>query len=144
MTLKSRLIAGVRDNNIREKLLNQAQALDYFNTRDLFLQLDANRQQAQALARAANVYAIRHQGPSPVLSRSNGSPSLRHRGQRFQTQRAPPTTPNPSSSRQSSGQNCQSTQPECWRCGRRHSPATCPARNWKCYSCQRSGHTSRV
>ena len=141
-TLKNRLIAGVRDN-IREKLLHQAQGLDYFNTRDFFLQLDANRQQAQALARAANVYAIRHQGPSPMFSRSKGSSPQRHREQRFQTQRAPSTTANSSSSRQSPGQNSQSTQPECWRCGRHHNPATCPARGWKCYTCQQSGHTSR-
>jgi len=63
MNMKSRLIAGVRDN-IREKLLNQGTGLEHFGTKELFLQLDSNRQQAQALARAANVYAVcQHQSP---------------------------------------------------------------------------------
>lgn len=31
----------------------------------------------------------------------------------------------------------------CFRCGRHHNPAMCPARDWKCYTCGRKGHISR-
>ncbi|KAJ6638946.1 hypothetical protein Bhyg_11684 [Pseudolycoriella hygida] len=29
---------------------------------------------------------------------------------------------------------------DCSRCGRQHNENTCPARDWKCYSCEKTGH----
>lgn len=31
---------------------------------------------------------------------------------------------------------------QCRRCGRRHDEKTCPAVNWQCFTCSRTGHTS--
>ena len=148
MNLKSRLISGVRDNNIREKFLNQATNLDYFGTKKLFLHLDSNRQQAQALARAANVFAVRQHQPS--RSPSNGSRRLHSNRQRNQGQHASkvaPSSARPPQRASSQGQPTQGqgtpAQGDCWRCGRRHNPSTCPARFWTCCNCQQQGHTSR-
>lgn len=30
----------------------------------------------------------------------------------------------------------------CYRCGRRHDPDQCPARNWECFNCNKKGHIS--
>jgi len=59
MTLKSRLLAGISSDRIRENLLAQSAALDYYGTKALFLQMDAARLQSQALARAAQVHTVR-------------------------------------------------------------------------------------
>lgn len=32
----------------------------------------------------------------------------------------------------------------CYRCGRKHSPVTCPARAWECFSCHHVGNTRTV
>jgi Reverse transcriptase (RNA-dependent DNA polymerase) len=32
----------------------------------------------------------------------------------------------------------------CFRCGRAHNPHTCPASEWQCFRCQRTGHTSKM
>ncbi|KAJ6642265.1 hypothetical protein Bhyg_07212, partial [Pseudolycoriella hygida] len=37
-----------------------------------------------------------------------------------------------------------SVDKECRRCGRLHNPNTCPAVNWKCFVCQKTGHTSKM
>jgi len=82
MTLKSRLLAGISSDSIRERLLAQSTALDYSGTKALFLQMDAARAQSQVLARAANVNAVRqpaqHQrqvSGQPRSSRSKQQPS---------------------------------------------------------------------
>ncbi|EDS42184.1 conserved hypothetical protein [Culex quinquefasciatus] len=44
--------------------------------------------------------------------------------------------------RRGEGQVSNSRFGPCFRCGRHHNPATCPARGWKCYTCGRKGHIS--
>ncbi|XP_055528865.1 uncharacterized protein LOC129720942 isoform X2 [Wyeomyia smithii] len=38
----------------------------------------------------------------------------------------------------------EKTKQRCHRCGRNHNASSCPAREWKCFVCQRVGHTSRT
>ena len=137
MTLKSRLLAGIRDDRIRETLLSQSLNQDYEATKTLFLQLDANRLQSEALARAANVHKVQPQrGP-----RGRGN----QRGPRRSTFN-PTSTPG----RQGANRHGPARQggpataaAECWRCGRAHDPSTCAARNWTCFTCNKPGHAAR-
>lgn len=46
--------------------------------------------------------------------------------------------------RSKSPNNSQSGFAECRRCGRKHNPKTCPAVNWKCFVCNKTGHTSKM
>jgi len=111
MNLKSRLIAGVRCDRIRETLLTQAKTFDYTATRALFLSLDAARQQSQALARAAHINVARQPAKQP---RGCGNGASRSPNQR----RAPKeSTSSPGPDRPSSSANAK-----CWRCYRRHTP----------------------
>nr|CAH7734325.1 unnamed protein product [Callosobruchus chinensis] len=32
----------------------------------------------------------------------------------------------------------------CFRCGRKHDPKKCPAKEWECFKCRKRGHTSHV
>ena len=32
----------------------------------------------------------------------------------------------------------------CYRCNRKHDATTCPAKEWECFKCKKTGHTSRV
>nr|CAI5867369.1 unnamed protein product [Callosobruchus analis] len=38
----------------------------------------------------------------------------------------------------------QMLRKSCFRCGRKHDPEKCPAKEWECFNCKKRGHTSRV
>nr|CAH7751883.1 unnamed protein product [Callosobruchus chinensis] len=38
----------------------------------------------------------------------------------------------------------QMPRKSCFRCGRKHDPEKCPAKEWECFKCRKRGHTSRV
>jgi len=59
----SRLVAGVRDDRIRDALLSQAVDMDCNARKTLLFQLSAARAQSQALARAADVFQANRQRP---------------------------------------------------------------------------------
>jgi len=132
MTLKSRLLAGIWSDSIRERLLAQSTALDYSGTKALFLQMDAARTQSQVLARAANVNAIRQ--PAQHQRQVSGQP----RSSRSKQQ------PSRSANASRAAKSRPTSVPDCFRCGHPHNPDTCPARTWQCFNCQRVGRRQEV
>nr|CAH7754377.1 unnamed protein product [Callosobruchus chinensis] len=38
----------------------------------------------------------------------------------------------------------QMPRKSCFRCGRKHDPEKCPAKEWECFKCRKRGHTSHV
>jgi len=141
MTLKSRLLAGMRDDRLRETLLAQSLRLDYSGTKSLFLQMDAAKQQSQALARAVNVHAVGRQ-PTPH-ARNSGSGQRRGAYQRQGRQRRDGHPQGRADTSRPPSRPAAAPSTSCWRCGNDHAANLCPARNWSCFNCKKKGHTAR-
>jgi len=137
MTLKSRLLAGMRDNRLGESLLAQSLRLDYSGTKSLFLQMDAARQQYQALARAVNAHDVVRQ-PTPH-GRGSGSGQRWGAYQRHGHQRRDRHP----QGRADTSRPAAVPSSSCWHCGNDHAANVCPARTGSCFNCKKKGQTAR-
>jgi hypothetical protein len=46
--------------------------------------------------------------------------------------------------RQLNSQPRSTSRSQCFRCGRKHNPDTCPVKEWECFFCKVKGHTSKM
>ena len=146
--LCDQLVHGIRSDKTREKLLAEAN-LTYQRAVQIATSDETVRRTAKALSQNVNV--------SRVLASRGGS-----RGGRFTRghgQQSSQPNPNPATrgggqhrgrgrpQRPGSNQNQQATsQPRygpCKRCDRRHDYKKCPAFNWVCYACNKTGHVAK-
>ncbi|XP_037034304.1 uncharacterized protein LOC119073094 isoform X2 [Bradysia coprophila] len=119
--LTDRFIVGLKNEKIQQALLSE----DKYNFEqccEKALQMEMVQKETKSLQPSV-IKAIRSneknsQQRSRSISRSNGKSNFKER----------------------SGNRSNGTQ--CGRCGRSHDEKTCPARDWKCYKCQKVGHIS--
>ena len=135
--LGDQLIRGIKGDEVRRKLL-RTDNLNYSKAKSIVVQDEAVRRQSQAIANSVAVRAVSYRRPAQQRKQQRGpkpqpGPERRQQQQSYQSN----TGTNASSS--SSTRNGP-----CFRCGRRHDPKTCPARNWHCYKCNRKGHVKSL
>ena len=154
MALLQQLRAGVRDPGVRRKLLAEA-AITFDRAKDILIAEEALADQERALVR--NPVTFNHVSQQSGQRQANGRPQQSSRGNRphqspnnarapvqvpARTEKNPHVQQKSPPSRSSSSYQPKQFTKSCYRCGRFHDPATCPAREWKCYTCQRLGHVS--
>ena len=143
--IKDKLITGIKNNDTRRKLLSTPN-LTFVLARDIILQDEAIRAQAQAISQSITLNYV-NKKPSYSRSQNNQQPSSGYQNSR-----------NPSRSQhqgQHQGQhqvqqhsNHHQAQAQvknsCHRCGEMHSVKTCRYISYKCRKCQKVGHLARV
>ncbi|XP_059053689.1 uncharacterized protein K02A2.6-like [Achroia grisella] len=151
--LCSQLIAGVKNDNIRRKLLavnqptfsqlkdiimqeeviqNQLIQLKNENTDVNFIKRNNSRSKSHTRNFQSRGYSQSRSQVQPKQVYYNQSGSQGHMNKGANTGLVT----------RNRYQQSNNQGKECYRCGRFHSPLTCPARQWKCYICGRFGHTS--
>ena len=145
--LKSRLIGGLKSEATRERLLMDSTNMSFDQTKTLFIQIESIREQSRIMAQSNTIHATTecepfHERVQAVFQRRGGGSSASRRGQQrrlggaaFRPPGVGPTTPIP--------RQYRAPDQECWRCGKPHNPAACPAREWYCFQCLGKGHTTR-
>ncbi|CAH2104645.1 unnamed protein product [Euphydryas editha] len=154
---RDQLICGIRDENIRKKLLSVTN-LNYERAKTIFLQEESVVNQLKnmnsGITSHSTINKVRkftNQGHS----RQNSIYRQKSVNPHKQVSRQGPVSQHNSNSRQYAvgqsqvsqrGKFCSqnSVSKQCYRCGRYHNPMSCPARSWKCYVCQHFGHTSKM
>lgn len=138
-TLRDKFVCGLRDKVFQKVLLDKpgltyekacssARSYELTASNSLILQKEERRSEVHG-----------------VSNRSRQSPSNQRQAPWTQSQSRPSQgQSSQSQSRQSQSRQHRQDQSQCHRCGRFHSEQSCPAKSWKCYSCQRQGHTSRM
>ena len=116
--LRDQFVVGVCDESLRKKLLTES-GLTFDKACSIARSYEAALQQnkemsCQSEVRFASVHKVSGQ-QSTGGRRGQGQHKSVSNSRRFES---------------------------CFRCGRHHNPATCPARDWKCYTCGRKGHIS--
>jgi len=145
-TLKSRLIGGLRDVETRQALLMQSSQMNYEQTKTLFLQIEAIKEQARCMARA-NIGAVQIDGDDDgeiQVAHFQGRRGGRG-GQQRPFKRRGGAAFRPPARSAGVPSNGSTNATVCWRCGKAnaHSPQECPAKEWFCFQCHAKGHTAR-
>ncbi|XP_058122770.1 uncharacterized protein LOC131293704 [Anopheles ziemanni] len=111
--LRDQLVAGVRDDGLRKRLLRET-GLTFEGAESIARTWEAADEQNEAFTRkekGGEMAAIRSAPKRSVVSKSHY-----YRGS------GAPVKP--------------SNDNNCHRCGRSHNPQTCPARTWQCFTCK--------
>ena len=141
--LKSQLIVGLRHQDTRAKLVATPN-LRWAGAKAMALQDDTLRQQMRTLTQAHNQSQTRvnvvQQPKGKQLTKSAEKSSAN--SSTSKTNQQPSAKPSPTDQSQSQPSKGRKFGP-CHRCGRRHDVKTCPAINWECFVCNKTGHTSR-
>lgn len=119
--LRDRLVCGLRSESIQKRLLSESNL-----TIDKAVSIATNCELAESQVKAFQPDC----GLNKVQNHKKSSASSKS------------SVNKPSNSNSSGGSVSKSRS--CFRCGRNHNPATCPAEEWTCYSCRKKGHTSSV
>lgn len=123
--LTDRFIIGLRSEKIKQDLMGK----DDYNFEkccEKALQMEMLQKESKSLQPQSSIKSIKGDKEKRVKQRSN---SLGRSTGNFRTKDR-----SQSLNRYSNGR--------CGRCGRTHDEKTCPAREWKCFSCQKVGHIS--
>lgn len=126
--LRDRLVCGVLSEAIQKRLLSEA-TLTFEKACNTAISFELADRQAKMLGGEGSVNKIGHKYWQKPKSQSKNMSSGKHEKEG--------NSKVPSNSQNEARGNC-------FRCGRQHSHATCPAVNWECFTCRRKGHTSRM
>lgn len=110
--LRDKFVSGLRDKHMRSKLLKE---------KDLTFQ-------------SAGEMALIWESAEKASEKMMAKPENRI-GRLNQKSKA-------SKQKEPSHSKSKSSQKDCFRCGKNHSPDTCPAREWECFTCKKKGHIS--
>lgn len=127
--LRDRFVFGLKSSIIQQKLLSED--FTFENACKTAMMMEATQEQGKIL-RPENVNAVRRKVSKPCIWKNHKA--SRNINPECQTKSCPST---------SAEVNPKFNQ-RCYRCGRMHSPVTCPARNWECFVCHKKGHTSKT
>lgn len=117
--LTDQFIAGVRNEEIQRALLNDS-SLNFEKCCNVALTMEMSTKESKAIHPVVSTqFAIKTSSSSPQIKNSSESHKSKH-------------------------SSISGKFGKCQRCGRHHNFKTCPAKNWKCYNCNRIGHTSVV
>ncbi|XP_040174171.1 uncharacterized protein LOC120906505 [Anopheles arabiensis] len=122
--LRDQLVAGVRDEGLRKRLLRESD-LTFESAENIARTWEAADEQNETFAakekprEMAVIKCAPKRSVGPKVHYYRGSSTPIHQ--------------------QSSAHKQES---KCYRCGRAHNPQTCPARMWQCFTCKKYGHVS--
>jgi hypothetical protein len=120
-SLRDRLVCGLKDEQIQRKLLTETNlTFDTAGTTALSMEAAQSHLNYMHQASIGNINQF-HDNNRKVTTKDS-----------FRNQRQPNSQPRSTSSSQ------------CFRCGRKHNPDTCPAKEWECFFCKVKGHTSKM
>ena len=125
--LKTRLLCGIKEGRLREAVLAGSTDLTYEQTKNLFIQKEAVREQSRIMARAELVFSAEVPVNKATYFPNSGAKRAQARFAR--------ETALPSARKQSNGAAQRSFV--CWRCGAGHHPDTCKFMKAKCFKCNR-------
>lgn len=153
--LRDRLVCGIANEHMTRKLLGEEEDLTFDEASKMVLDMERTTKSAAHISGqgsssssvlASRVAAASHSPSrfsrhSPAKSRSPSvSPSRSSRHVKFATDQG--AQKSSSESKPTPTAN-KSFEPRlCVRCYREHPPSSCPAQNWKCFSCDSVGHTA--
>ena len=128
--LRDRLVCGLRSVSIKRKLLSE-ENLSFERAYELALSMELTEGQVKSMGAEDSSLSVVQESLDKISINTN----------RRQTHL--------SANGQGRGQNNREKFPNrqfkpCFRCDRKHDPGRCPAKEWKCFKCNRMGHTSRV
>ena len=112
--LRDRLVCGINDSSIQRKLLSEGSTLSFDNAFKIALSIESATQQSAAMHPQQQFTGNRSH--ESILKVSD-------------TSRVPPF---------------KGQESNCFRCGSKHNPATCPFKDQNCFFCNSKGHTARV
>ena len=122
--LRDRLVCGINDQKLQQRLLGEGSKLNLKKALDISLGMESAIKHATAIM-------SHHQQQIKVESEINKIYAPNNRD---------PTQPFHRSNDRSSNSNSN----ECFRCGGRHNAATCQFKHQECFYNHTKGHTSRV
>lgn len=122
--LRDQFVAGIRDQGLRKRLLTEPD-LTFDKACTLARSWEAAINQNKEMS-SQSVSSI------AAMQAKSGKKQQKNKPREQLTEKNKPHHPQ---------QKCSKP---CFRCGRQHDPVNCPARNWTCYSCGKSGHVSTV
>lgn len=122
-SLTDRFIVGLTDEKIKSTLLND-ETMDFEKSCVKAIQLEMVKRESKSL----NPMSIKFLSKSKSVPKPNSSFYNKSQGRLVEHRKV-------SQSNNSS---------KCRRCGRLHDERTCPAKNWKCFSCNEVGHVSTM
>lgn len=135
--LRDRFVCGVKNEEIRKQLLNCDDDITFTKACKVARGLESAGDNARVVSALGEVNKV-VQGQSRQSS-SQQCQSRQGQSRQSQSRQSQHTKSHGSKTSQSHGNFSK-----CRRCGRQHDESTCPARQWTCYACQRSGHTSKM
>lgn len=129
--LTDKFINGIRNEKIKQLLFN-TDTLDFEKCCQKALQHEMIEKESKSNTAQASVNAVRTENRSRSKSRTNYQSNSQTANYKKQWRER--------SQSQSSRKNTHG----CRRCGRTHDEKSCPAHQWKCYTCNKLGHISTM
>ena len=135
--LLDKLLAGIRDDPSRRKLLNTDE-LTYAKACEIVLQHEAVRNHSRTIASSIQV--------AKVSTRKPNRYNQNHQSNHGSTS----NNSNVNYAQNGSDKKNKYSKPNkdgfgpCHRCGQKHDVKTCQAVNWTCFKCQKKGHMAKV
>lgn len=127
--LTDKFITGVSNEKIKQLLFNLDDA-DFEKCCQKALQFEL----VQKESKSSNNHSIN------VINENRSRPPKRNNSSQYVKRNASRGRSQSRGSQRKFDQNSNS----CRRCGRTHDEKTCPAREWKCYACEKFGHISTM
>ena len=126
--LRDRLVCGIRDRTTQRQLLRET-ALTFDKALQMALAAEAADKDSRRLTGATH-------GHDKDLKEECDPPASVHRvGQR---------RPQYSGSKKQGSPRPVQEKPECFRCGGKHHPSSCPCKEYVCHFCKKKGHLAKV
>ncbi|CAG9827401.1 unnamed protein product [Diabrotica balteata] len=136
--LRDKFVCGISEKRIQDRLLSEkdltfvkacnialAQEIIYLESKEIQHEPDSVHKVYEKV------------NPQKLKTNTKSSPSIvsRQSNKNGQSNGSHPNIPSSQS---------RSRYRNCWRCSRFHNADICPAKEWKCFVCQKQGHTSTV
>ena len=142
-TLRDTLVFGMKSDKARRDAIAVGNALTFQQVYDLAKTEESTNAQMDIIRGkpASEVHAVRSQGKRYSAHRSEDK-RVGGRARRFPPNNRSDARPAPRSAARG---HAKQTPAPCGRCGGRHGPdIQCPAKQSKCYNCQKVGHFKRM
>lgn len=142
--LRDRLVCGLLSETIQKRLLSEVD-LTLEKACKIAQSFELAERQVKLLQPGGHISAIQSQGKHyPKYAKAKGQQGQASMKPKDWGRSQMKSQTEAAAIKGREAKNSNQSRQSCYRCGRQHSPQGCPAVNWKCYVCNRMGHTSKM
>lgn len=139
--LTDRFIMGLRSDKIQQMLLND-DSLTFADCCNKALNVEMAEKASQSI-QPGGQFAVQP-GQAGSASKQNGQFHRQKNKYWKQSNNKNVNQSNSNSANKNQSNQKSSKDQACRRCGRSHDENQCPAKSWLCFTCNKTGHTSKV